>query len=101
MPSRKDYVERGGRVVWGKVGASREKDFRKCHTNVTGKLSERDHVQVVENLNAPKIRYDDASTEDIVYFPGKNGGNQGTTLSDDLHEEWVIGEERPWWYFRL
>jgi hypothetical protein len=55
----------------------------------------------VENLNAPKIRYDDASTEDIVYFPGKNGANQGTTLSDDLHEEWVIVEERPWWYFRL
>jgi len=55
----------------------------------------------VDNLNAPKIRYDDASTEDIVYFPGKNGGNQGTTLSDDLHEEWVIGEERPWWYFRI
>ena len=101
MPSREDYVERGGRVVWGKVGASREKDFRKCHTNVAGKLSERDHVQVVENLNAPKIRYDDASTEDIVYFPGKNGANQGTTLSDDLHEEWLIGEERPWWYFRL
>jgi len=55
----------------------------------------------MENLNAPKIRYDDASTEDFVYFPGKNGANQGTTLSDDLHEEWVIGEERPWWYFRL
>jgi hypothetical protein len=101
MPSREDYVEKGGRVVWGKVGASREKQFGKCHTNVTGKSLERDHVQIVENLNAPKIRYDDASTEDIVYFPGKNGANQGTTLSDDLQDEWVIGEERPWWYFRL
>jgi hypothetical protein len=101
MPSRKDHVEKGAKVVWGKVGASREKQFGKCHTNVTGKLSERDHVQFVENPNAPKIRYEEASTEDTVYFPGKNGANQGTTLSDDLHEEWVIGEERPWWYFRL
>jgi hypothetical protein len=101
MPSREDYVERGGRVVWGKVGASREKQFGKCHTNVAGKLLERDHVQVVENLNAPKIRYEEASTENMVYFPGKNGGTHATVLSDDLHEEWVIGEERPWWYFRL
>jgi hypothetical protein len=55
----------------------------------------------VENLNAPKIRYEEASTENMVYFPGKNGGTHATVLSDDLHEEWVIGEERPWWYFRL
>ena len=27
MPSREDYVEKGRRVVWGKVRASREKDF--------------------------------------------------------------------------
>ena len=101
MPSREERVEKWGKVVWGKVGASREKQFGKCHTNVAGKLLERDHVQVVENLNAPKIRYDDASTEDIVYFPGKNGATHATVLSDDLHEEWVIGEERPWWYFRL
>ena len=39
--------------------------------------------------------------ESIVYLPGKNGSSQGSALSDDLHEEWVIGEERPWWYFRL
>jgi hypothetical protein len=101
MPSREDYVERGGRVVCGKVGASREKQFGKCHTNVAGKLSERDHVQVVENLNAPKIRYEEATMESMVYLPGKNGSSQGSALSDDLHEEWVIGEERPWWYFRL
>jgi hypothetical protein len=101
MPKREGHVEIGGGVVWGKVGASREKDFVNCHTNVTGKLSKRDHVRVVENLNAPKIRYEEAAMESIVYLPGKNGSSQGSALSDDLHEEWVIGEERPWWYFRL
>jgi len=55
----------------------------------------------VENLNTPKIRYEEASTENMVYFSGKNGATEATALSDDLHEEWVIGEERPWWYFRL
>jgi len=27
MPSREEHVEKWGKVVWGKVGASREKDF--------------------------------------------------------------------------
>ena len=55
----------------------------------------------MENLNAPKIRYEEATMENMVYLPGKNGASQGLALSDDLHEEWVTGEERPWWYFRL
>jgi len=55
----------------------------------------------MENLNAPKIRYEEAAMESMVYLPGKNGSSQGSALSDDLHEEWIIGEERPWWYFRL
>ena len=87
--------------MWGKVGASREKDFVNCHTNVTGKVGEKDHLEGVENLDAPKIRYEEAAMESMVYLPGKNGSSQGSALSDDLHEEWVIGEERPWWYFRL
>jgi hypothetical protein len=101
MPKREGHVEKGGGVVWGKVGASREKDFVNCHTNVTGKVGEKDHLEGVENLDAPKIRYEEAAMESMVYLPGKNGSSQGSALSDDLHEEWVIGEERPWWYFRL
>ena len=85
----------------GKVGASREKDFGECHTNVAGKVWEKDQLDGVDNVNAPKIRYEEAAMESIVYLPGKNGSSQGSALSDDLHEEWVIGEKRPWWYFRL
>jgi len=42
---------------------------------------------------------------EMVYRPGeseaKRSGDKGGGLADDLYEEWVIGEERPWWYFRL
>jgi hypothetical protein len=55
----------------------------------------------VEAVTTPKIRYEEADVESTVYFPGKNGVVKESTLSDDLHEEWTIGEERPWWYFRL
>ena len=58
-------------------------------------------VNYMENVTTSKIRYEEASIESMVYYPGKNGVSQGLALSDDLHEEWVIGEERPWWYFRL
>jgi hypothetical protein len=58
-------------------------------------------VNYMENVTPSKIRYEEASIESMVYCPGKNGASQGSVLSDDLHEEWVIGEERPWWYFRL
>jgi hypothetical protein len=64
-------------------------------------VGEKDHLERVENVNSPKIRYEEASIESMVYLPGKNGATQGSALSDDLHEEWVIGEERPWWYFRI
>ncbi|NBR72624.1 MAG: hypothetical protein EBT75_11170 [Proteobacteria bacterium] len=74
---------------------------KKCHTNVAGKLCKMDHLQVMENLPTPKIRYEEANLETMVYLPGKNGSSQTPALSDELHEEWVIGEERPWWYFRL
>ena len=49
----------------------------------------------------PKIRYEEVGEDKFVYCPGKNGLGKSSTLSDDLHDEWVIGEERPWWYFRL
>ena len=60
----------------------------------------------MENVAATKIRYEEANLETanletMVYLPGKNGSSPTPALSDDLHEEWVIGEERPWWYFRL
>jgi|APCry1669189000_1035189.scaffolds.fasta_scaffold210132_2 hypothetical protein len=51
------------------------------------------------------IRYEEASLGEMVYRPGeseaKRSGDKGGGLADDLYEEWVIGEERPWWYFRL
>jgi hypothetical protein len=64
-------------------------------------VQEEDHLVEVEIVTAPKIRYEEADVESKVYFPGKNGVVKESTLSDDLHEEWTIGEERPWWYFRL
>jgi len=57
------------------------------------------------NLPNTAIRYEEASIREIVYRPGEGEGKRGTSnpggLADDLYEEWVIGEERPWWYFRL
>ena len=64
-------------------------------------MQEEDHLVGVEIVTAPKIRYEEADVESAVYFPGKNGVVKESTLSDDLHEEWTVGEERPWWYFRL
>ena len=64
-------------------------------------MQEKDHLVEVEIVTAPKIRYEEADVESAVYFSGKNGVVKESTLSDDLHEEWAIGEERPWWYFRL
>ena len=64
-------------------------------------MQEIDHLVGVEIVTAPKIRDEEADVESTVYFPGKNGVVKESTLSDDLHEEWTIGEERPWWYFRL
>jgi hypothetical protein len=55
----------------------------------------------VQSVTTPKIRYEEADVESTVYFPGKNGVVKESTLSDDLSDEWTIGEERPWWYFRL
>jgi hypothetical protein len=55
----------------------------------------------MESMESPKIRYEEVGEDKFVYFPGKNGLGKSSTLSDDLHDEWVIGEERPWWYFRL
>ena len=81
--------------------ASREKHLQKCHTNVAGKVQEKDHLVGVEIVTTPKIRYEEADVESTVYFPGKNGVVKESTLSDDLSDEWTIGEERPWWYFRL
>ncbi len=81
--------------------ASREKHLQKCHTNVASKVQDKDHLVEVEFVTAPKIRYEEADVESTVYFPGKNGVVKESTLSDDLHEEWTIGEERPWWYFQL
>ena len=75
--------------------------MEKCHTNVTGKFRVGQQVNHMENVTTTKIRYEEASIESMVYYSGKNGASQGSALSDDLHEEWVIGEERPWWYFRL
>jgi len=59
------------------------------------------------NLPNTAIRYEEASIREIVYRPGegegegKRGISNPGGLADDLYEEWVIGEERPWWYFRL
>ena len=47
------------------------------------------------------IRYEEASLTETVYRPGEKALSNHGGLSDDLYEEWVIGEERPWWYFRL
>ena len=55
----------------------------------------------MESMESPKIRYEEVGEDKFVYCPGKNGLGKSSTLSDDLHDEWVIGEERPWWYFRL
>ena len=64
-------------------------------------MQEKDHLVEVEIVTTSKIRYEEADVESTVYFSGKNGVVKESTLSDDLHEEWTIGEERPWWYFRL
>jgi hypothetical protein len=55
----------------------------------------------MESMESLKIRYEEVGEDKFVYCPGKNGLGKSSTLSDDLHDEWVIGEERPWWYFRL
>ena len=101
MPRGVRHVEKGGFLLSGKVPVSGEKVLEKCHTNVTGKFRVGQQVNYMENVTTTKIRYEEASIESMVYYPGKNGASQGLALSDDLHEEWVIGEERPWWYFRL
>jgi hypothetical protein len=53
------------------------------------------------NLPNTAIRYEEASIREIVYRPGEGEGKRGISnpggLADDLYEEWVIGEERPWW----
>ena len=81
--------------------ASREKHLQKCHTNVAGKVRENNNLVGMEILTAPKNGYEEADVESTVYFPVKNGLAKESTLSDDLHEEWTVGEERPWCYFRL
>lgn len=48
-----------------------------------------------------KIRYEESCAESVVYIPGNPSATSRGSLADDLFDEWVIGEERPWWYFRL
>ena len=55
----------------GKVPVSGEKVLEKCHTNVTGKFRVGQQVNYMENVTTTKIRYEEASIESMVYYPGK------------------------------
>jgi hypothetical protein len=101
MQGNRCHVEKGD----GRGEAKCEQVGKNVCKNVTqtllAKCSRKTDLVGVEIAAAPKIRYEEADVESTVYFAGKNGVVKESTLADDLSEEWTIGEERPWWYFRL